>query len=61
MVVVASGMMRGWLERAVAAIFFIYRYRRFVFYSVAAWAYYTLAKKFLYNSLLTLTAGRFER
>ena len=61
MVVVASGMMRGWLERAVAAIFFIYRYRRFVFYSVAAWAYYTLAKKFVYNSLLNLTAGRIER
>ncbi len=30
-------------------------------YLVAAWAYYTLSKKFLYNSLLNLTAGRIER
>ena len=30
-------------------------------YLVAAWAYYTLAKKFVYNSLLNLTAGRIER
>ena len=29
-------------------------------YLVAAWAYYTLAKKFVYNSLLNLTAGRIE-
>ena len=30
-------------------------------YLVAAWAYYTLSKNFLYNSLLNLTAGRIER
>ena len=30
-------------------------------YLVAAWAYYTLAKKFVYISLLNLTAGRIER
>ena len=30
-------------------------------YLFAAWAYYTLAKKFVYISLLNLTAGRIER
>ena len=30
-------------------------------YFVAAWVYYTLAKKFVYNSLLNLTAGRIEK
>ena len=32
-----------------------------LFYLVAALAYYTLAKKFVYNSLLNLTAGRIEK
>ncbi len=30
-------------------------------YLVAVWVYYTLAKKFVYHSLLNLTAGRIER